>query len=291
MKTIGGWVVLVLLAAAASAALFSGQQTGARELRAAFSEQGERRVKVIAHRGGSACAPENTLAALEQAVLAGADLAEIDLQLTGDGEVIALHDHTLTRTTGGEQAAADLDLRTIRELDAGDWFSPEFEGERIPTLAELLDTAKGRIGLMLELKYTPFAQILLEKVVEQIKARGMEDTCAVASADLELLRRSKELAPSVQTVYIGEKTDTKLWGQPYVDGYSICLSGLTAQDVERSHREGRELYAWTVNEVGEIQAALAFGVDGLVSDDPALVRALLRESPALSDFPACMDGG
>lgn len=275
MKGIRRWVLLALLFGAASAAGLAVRQEGEWELQAVFSDGAARQVKVIAHRGGCAGAPENTLAALEQAVKAGADLAEIDLRMTGDGEVIALHDQTLTRTTGVGGEASGLDLRTIRELDAGDWFSPDFEGERIPTLTEVLDTAGGRIGLMLELKHTPWDHMLLEKVVEQITAKGMEDGCMVACANLELLRRSKELAPAVRTVYIGEETGPELWGLPYVDGYSICVSGLTAQDVARAHGEGRELYAWTVNGRQEVREALYLGVDGLVSDDPALVMELL----------------
>lgn len=287
VKAVGRRVVFAMLLVTALASVFAVQQEKNRELRAVFSQRGNRQVKVIAHRGGAASAPENTLAALERAVAAGADWAEIDLRMTKDGEVVALHDPTLNRTTGVKGAVSELNLRAVRELDAGDWFSPDFEGERVPTLTEILDTARGRIGLMLELKHTPSDHLVLEKVVAQIRAKGMEETCMVASAALELLLRCKELAPSIQTVYIGEDTMPELWSLHYVDGYSISVSGLTAWDVERAHREGRELYVWTVNEMEELEAALALGVDGLVSDDPILVLEVLDRSAAMEGRHVC----
>jgi len=106
----------------------------------------------IGHRGASALAPENTLAAFETAIVDGADGLEFDVRLTRDGVPIVLHDAALDRTTSGRGAVAALDLASIRRLDAGAWFGARFRGERVPTLAETLDLARGRCAVNIELK-------------------------------------------------------------------------------------------------------------------------------------------
>ncbi len=109
-------------------------------------------VDVIAHRGASAYAPENTRAAFELAIDMGADWFELDCHLSGDGEIVVIHDPTVDRTTDGSGAVAGMTLGELQALDAGSWFGDEFEGERIPTLGEALDLARGRIGVYVELK-------------------------------------------------------------------------------------------------------------------------------------------
>lgn len=264
-------LLLLVLAVAAGVA----EREGSAELPAVSVEKSAPTVKVIAHRGGAANAPENTLAALELGIAQGADMAEMDLHMTKDGVLVALHDHTLTRTTGVEQAVGEMDSLQIRELDAGGWFSPDYAGEQIPTLEELLGVAGGRIGLMLEFKF-PQSQAMLEEAMEQIQAAGMESECILAATSPELLRLGKELAPEMENLYIGEQIGEALWETEYVDSFSIALSGLTAEAVARAHSTGREVYAWTVNSAREMEQALSMGVDGLVTDDPALAWEVLR---------------
>ena len=278
MKDIRWRIVLLLLVCAVAAAGFVVRQERQRQLEAVLSQQEERHIKVIAHRGGAACAPENTLAALEQAITVGADLAEIDLRMTRDGVVVALHDEDLSRTAGLKQKVCDVDSQAVRTLDAGHWFSSEYAGEQIPTLTEVLNTTRGRLPLILELKHTYSDQLLLEQVVEEICVAGMEGECILASSSLELLRQGKVLAPEVKNIYIGEKADAQLWALSFVDGYSICLTELTAQDVQQAHQTGRELYVWTVNEPWELARGVLLGADGLVTDNPVLARDVLQGS-------------
>ena len=118
-----------------------------------FLRLGER-PRVIAHRGFSGVAPENTLAAFRRAIEIGADMIEVDVALTGDGHVVCLHDETLDRTTDGQGLLAAATFEEVRRLDAGSWFAPELAGEKVPTLAEVLDLARGRILVNVEIKST-----------------------------------------------------------------------------------------------------------------------------------------
>ena len=229
----------------------------------------ERKTVIIAHRAGAAVAPENTIAALECAIAAGADMAEVDIQMTADGVLIAIHDDNLARTTGLDQSVSEVEFETVRRLDAGSWCSEAFVGEKIPTLEQLLGVAKGRIDLILELTCVG-EEAAVAKVIEQVQADGMEGQCALACAELDVLQRSKELAPDLDTVYIGQALPWNLEALDYVDGYSIQGDALNGDMVERVHDSGKRIYVWTVNTAEEISRVAAFGVDGTVTDDPAL---------------------
>jgi len=124
----------------------------------------EDRVTIVAHRGSSKAAPENTLAAIERAIEDGAHYAEIDVQETADGVVVVLHDTDLKRLTGLDKKIWEATYDEIRELDVGSWFSPEFAGERIPTLLETFEFADRRIPLIIELKLNGHEQNLVESL-------------------------------------------------------------------------------------------------------------------------------
>ena len=137
------------------------------------------RTWVIAHRGFSGRAPENTLAAISEAIAIGADMAEIDVTLTADDRVVVIHDETLDRTTNGAGRVADHGFDEIRNLDAGSWFAPQFAGEKVPTLEEILDTVKGRILLNVEIKSEAVGRGISDKVAAAIRHRGMADQVIV----------------------------------------------------------------------------------------------------------------
>lgn len=132
-------------------------------------------VDVIAHRGASQHAPENTLAAFELAADMGADWFELDCQLTGDGEVIVLHDADLERTTGVKTTVMDVDLAYLRTLDAGSWKSSNFAGEALPTLGESLDFARNRIGVYVEIKNIQDDTTLMAQILEEAQAVPVMD--------------------------------------------------------------------------------------------------------------------
>ena len=109
-------------------------------------------VLVIAHRGFSGAAPENTLAAFKKAMEVDSDMMELDVRFSKDGQVVVMHDDTLDRTTNGRGKVSDYTLKELKQFDAGSWFAPQFAGEQIPTLVEVLEFAKGRIPVNFEIK-------------------------------------------------------------------------------------------------------------------------------------------
>ena len=264
---------LALLLVCTAAVLFGVGEVSQRTAGTMFERSGE--VQIIAHRAGAGLGPENTLAALERSIQAGADVAEIDVRMTGDGAVVALHDSSLERTAGLCCEIRQADCQTVQSLDAGGWFSPRFRGEKIPTLVEMAGAARGRIGLMIEVKCGGQDRETVEAVVGFLRREGLTEQCVLACADPGLLRRSKELASELDTVCIGAELTPELLDLDHVDGYSIALPGLTKASVSAARSLGRTVCAWTVNTQREMEQAMALGVDGLVSDDPELVAVYL----------------
>ncbi len=230
---------------------------------------------VVAHRAGAAFAPENTVAALRQAIEAQANIAEIDVQQTRDGALIVLHDANFKRTTGLDQAVADTDYAQVQGLDAGAYYSPAFAGEPVPTLQAMLDAARGKIRLMIELKADGRSQDLVAKTVEQIQQAGMERQCMIASMNLDLLRQAKSLAPDIATYYITVLLLSDQYDLDYVDGYSIETSFVSPVLVSQVHAAGKALYVWTANRDDNLQKILRLGADGVVTDNPHLARYYL----------------
>lgn len=154
--------------------------------------------KLVGHRGALAVAPENTMASFVQAWHDGADVIELDVRLSADHQVVVLHDGTVDRTTDGSGPAAALSLAELQRLDAGAWFGARFAGERIPTLSEVLVWAKWRVGMLLELKFTPYGSFdpaLVPAVLRDVIAAGMEDQVSFISYQTRALVQLKALAP------------------------------------------------------------------------------------------------
>ena len=141
----------------------------------------KRTVEITGHRGSKVRAPENTLSALRQAIAEGADYAEIDVQTTADGIVVLFHDADLMRVASLSRRLRDINYRALKDIDVGSWFAPEFISERIPTLQEAIDLARGRTNLNIELKYTWPDPTLSEKVENIIRQKGFSAECVVSS--------------------------------------------------------------------------------------------------------------
>lgn len=180
------------------------------------------KVDVIAHRGASGYAPENTVAAFDKARKMKADYIELDVQMSKDGKLVVIHDTTVNRTTDIDSEAPvkvkDLTLKELRKLDAGSYFGPQFTGERIPTFEKVLDRYKGKIGLLIELKEPALYPGIEEKVAAALKKRKMDKPkngkVIVQSFDFQSVRRIHELLPSVPTGVLTSRpsdlTDAKL---------------------------------------------------------------------------------
>jgi glycerophosphoryl diester phosphodiesterase len=238
-------------------------------------------VRITAHRGSSAAAPENTLSALKQALKDGADFAEIDVQTTKDGEVVLLHDRDLMRMGRDPRDLASLTLKELQTIDVGLPFGEAFRGERVPTLKEALLLVRGRMGLNIELKYNIPDPTLAPRVIERVKETRMLNSCVITSLDLESLRQAESVEPRLETGLIV----TKALGDPTklgVDFLSLNQKTLTRSLVRRAKRQGLAIHVWTVNDEATFERMADRGVDVVITDHPADLAALRRARAALS---------
>ena len=153
---------------------------------------------IIAHRGASSLAPENTLAAVQKALDLKVDVVEIDVHRSSDGELVVLHDATLDRTTTGSGPVKQYSLEEVKSFDAGSWFSPSFVEERIPTLREVLEKTKDQATLLIELK----GERTEVRTVELVKELGMTDQVIIQSFDFLQIQKAKQKAPEIPTVFL-----------------------------------------------------------------------------------------
>jgi len=236
---------------------------------------------IIAHRGASAYAPENTLAAFQRAVELGAPFIETDLHLTRDARFVAFHDKVLQRTTNGQGSVHEYTLAELRELDAGKWFDRQFEGERIPTLDEVLRFARDKdVVFYLEIKYEA-AWGMHHALVAALREHDASARTIVISFDPGTLKSVRELDASMMVGLLGERAEDDLVKMALAVGArQICPRHdiVTRELVERAHTEGLRVASWTVNKMEEMRAVLAAGVDGVITDVPDRLRALIEDS-------------
>jgi glycerophosphoryl diester phosphodiesterase len=241
---------------------------------------------VIAHRGASGHAPENTLAAFRRAVELGAGFIETDLHLTRDAKFVAIHDATLERTTNGAGSIHDATLADLRRLDAGLWYDREFSGEHIPTLAEVLDFSRENdVVFYLEIKYD-VAWGMHHSLVAEIRNANNAHRTIVISFDPSTVAAVRRVDPSIMVGLLADQTDHEV--QPDLvktalrsGARQICLhsSLLTAETVERAHQSDLHVVAWTINEAESMRSAIRAGADGIMTDLPDRLRALLEPDP------------
>ncbi|MGH3318161.1 MAG: glycerophosphodiester phosphodiesterase [Nocardioidaceae bacterium] len=252
-------------------------------------------VDVIAHRGSSGSAPENTLAAIRLAIRHDADVVENDIQRTRDGELVIIHDTTLDRTTDVEQVfparapwnVGDFTLEEIKRLDAGSWFAPRFAGQEVPTLEEWVNAVGGQAGMLLEPKSPalyPGIERDLDKELRSLPAfnRALRaDRVVVQSFDHLWLRQYEDLAPDVPVGLLygtdpteAEVTAAATWAQQV----NPALGAIEEDTVERIHAHGLEANVWTVNAGQDMHTAIEWGVDGIITNYPQVLNDIIRSS-------------
>lgn len=232
---------------------------------------------IVAHRGYSGVSPENTLPAFENAIDIGADMIELDVQLTDDGQVVVFHDNDLLRITGCEGTVADYSLAELQQMDAGIWFDPDFEGEKIPTLAEVLELVRGaNVNIYLELKDIGDVEGFEEAVLDVVREYDMQDRCLMASFQYEYLRHFKELDEGIQVLFNTSSGSLTLPEEFPADYYGLYTEMITADLVTAVHNAGSQAYVWTVNTPVQMRSAAAMGVDGVVTNYPGLARVALQ---------------
>jgi glycerophosphoryl diester phosphodiesterase len=239
-----------------------------------------RPVSIHAHRAGPPPAPENTMAALEAAIEAGADYTEIDVQRTRDGTLVIAHDADFMRVAGDPRRIAEVDYADIAHLvQHPDDGSPP-EERLIATLGDFLERSRGRIGLNIELKYYGWDPGLAPAVVDEVRAHGMEGDVVLMSLTLPAVRQLLRLAPDMPVGYL----PTVAVGDPArlpVDFLAVPRSGASPRLIRAAHQRGMEVYVWTINDAAVMADMIERGVDGLITDDPALAAQVREEMAAL----------
>ena len=240
--------------------------------------------RITAHRGSSSGAPENTMAALEKAVEEMADRAEIDVQETADGVIVLCHDTSLKRVAGVNKKVSDLTLEQIKKLDVGSWFSSEYQGEQIPTLEEVMEYAKGKIDLNIEIKNLGNSSGLPEKVIELVEKHEMQEQCVITSTNRFYLKRVKAVNPEIRTGYIISAAYGNFYSDEFIDLISIQSSFVTERMIESAHEAGKAVHAWTVNGKVEMERLKQLGVDDMITDRPVLAREILYGEEAKANL-------
>jgi glycerophosphoryl diester phosphodiesterase len=236
----------------------------------------------IAHRGASAAAPQNTLAAFRKAIELGADGVELDVHLSADGAPVVMHNSCVDETTDGAGRIADKTLAELKELDAGGKFSLQFAGERIPTLAEVFDALQGRLLVNVELKGLNLSSVGLEApVVEVVRRFGMEKKVLFSSFNPFTLRRLRSLAPDIPAGLLCPRNLPiylrRAWLAPFAPHQARHphFALVDEQLVRWCRARKLRVNVWTVNEPAEMKRLIALGVDGIITDAPDVLGAIV----------------
>lgn len=233
--------------------------------------------KLIAHRGASSEAPENTSAAIKRALEIGVDYIELDVHLSQDGHPIVIHDAVLGRTTRGAEGKriSELTLAEIKKLDAGSWFSEAHAGEVIPTLDEILKIPRGDTGLMIEIKRGHLAfERLNAAVLKSMRAAVIQKSpLLLGSFSAALLYHMHAEDPNLSLAGIVEDINLLSSFQPLplkrmVLWYKLINPAL----VNTLHEEGQEVWAFTVDDLEVAKFLLSIGVDGIITNKPQYLK-------------------
>jgi glycerophosphoryl diester phosphodiesterase len=236
----------------------------------------------FAHRGASAYAPENTMAAFDLALRQGAEAIELDAKLTADGKVVVIHDQTINRTTEGDGRVKDLTFAQLRELDAGSHFDFAFRGEPIPSLDEVFAALGHLLYINVELtNYNSITDSLPEKVANLVKRHNLSRRVIFSSFNPIALVRIRRAIPEAPIGLLAQAGSKGAWARSWAgrligaNSLNPEVSDVTQSLIEANHRIGRRVFVWTVNQAEEMRRLFALKVDGIFTDDPVLARQIL----------------
>ena len=243
--------------------------------------------EIIAHRGASWLAPENTMASIQLAWAMDTDAVEIDIYLTADGEIVCFHDRSTGRISDQDQLVEELTLDELRQLDVGSWKGDQWEGERVITFEEALATVPRHRRLIVDVKSDTR---IVEPMIEKINNSGLHPHQVVVIAfSYELAEMTKQLRPRTPVLWlVSFREESGQWSPSMdevvsravdagVDGVNLGFRGPAREpgEVEKIREAGLGYYVWTVNEPDDAQLALELGVDGLTTDRPAWLKKQL----------------
>ena len=241
-------------------------------------------VMVVAHRGFSGSAPENTMIAFKKGMEAGSDMIELDVRLSKDGGVVVIHDETLERTTSGRGRVIDLTLDELKKLDAGSKFHSSFSGEKIPALREVLKIAHRKVLVNIELKKGDYGRWtifdLADRALREVEMAGMVDQVVFSSFDPIALERVLKKNQAVPVAYLYNKP----WNSPreVTEGRPFSTltcrkTVLTRENISRAHQEGIRIGVYTLNTEEEMEKFIDLKVDAIITDYPDRLINILQK--------------
>lgn len=246
----------------------------------------EQKVEIVAHRGASFDAPENTVAAIKLAWKQKADASEFDIYLTSDGKIVVIHDADTKRTTGVSKKVAPSTLAELRKLDAGKWKGAKFAGEKLPTLTEMLATVPASKRVFIEVKCGPEIVPELDRVLKASKLKP--EQTAIISFNAKVIAAMKKARPDLQGYWIvslaprGKKPRTAeeliaTAKQIKADGLDLSAtpSVLNREFGDKVKAAGLKLYVWTVDDLALARKMLAAGVESITTNKPGWLREQL----------------
>ncbi len=234
---------------------------------------------IMAHRGFSAAAPENTLPAFQKCIDEGITAAELDVQMLADGTIIVMHDDNLKRTTGLDKNVWEVTYDEIKNLDNGAFFDPEFAGTKICTLDEaikLAASAKDKLYLNIEIKRNGHDDGITEKVVQIILDNNYLNYCDITSQDYSTLEEVREINPYVLTAYTSVIGIGNIESLEAADIISIQETFATYENIERIHNAGKRVFVWTINEQDTMEQLANLNVDAILTNDPRLCQEVFE---------------
>lgn len=241
----------------------------------------EDRVYIIAHRGAAGSRPENTLASVRKAIEDGTDWVEIDVQETADGQVVVVHDSDFMKLAGSDLKVWDATMQDLAEIDIGGWFDPAYADQRTPLLRDVLEIARDKAHVLIELKFYGHAEDLENRVIAIVEETGMADQIATMSLKYPLVQSMLALRPDWRSGVLAATAVGDLAG---LDGdfVAVSMGQATPRLADRLDTAGKDLYVWTVNDPLQMSKMISMGADGLITDEPALARQVLAIRAGLS---------
>ncbi len=232
---------------------------------------------ICAHRGASAYAPENTLAAFKLAIELNADMLELDVQQSRDKKLFIMHDAKVRRTTNGKGRISGLSSAELQKLDAGSWFGEKYADEPIPVLKNVLTLARGKATLNIEVKYDGQQDGMLQQVISSIYDTGFEKDCVLTSFDFPLVDEIKRLAPELAVGYIFSRRGLRAKSfKAAVDILSVHFTLVSKKFLRKSHKAGKKVFVWTVNSKWMMHHMCKLGVDGIITNYPDRLAAVIE---------------
>jgi glycerophosphoryl diester phosphodiesterase len=242
---------------------------------------------VIAHRGASAYYPENTIISFEAAIAMGADMVELDVQLSRDGEVVVFHDEKLSRCTNGKGKVSDYTLVELKYLDAGSWFGKEYKGAKIPTLEEVLRLCRDKIAVNIEIKTEAVTGKTRDGIEEKcLKIAGqnsMQEHIVFSSFDPRALKHLKEIDAAVATAVLfekkhyGAKLPAQILDSLSADAFNCSQDELSKKWLTNIKANKISVNIYTINDKKNMCRFLELGVNGIFTNKPDILKKAVAD--------------